>query len=99
MVAQHYRDVPGIEDGRPTMPQASLGPRRFLRRSEAARYVENKWGYPCSPKTLAKKATIGGGPRFRKAARFPVYEPCDLDDWVRGLLTHRVGSTSELIAK
>ena len=81
------------------MATETTAPRRMLRRSEAARYVENRWGYPCSPRTLAKKASIGGGPRFRKAARFPLYEPCDLDDWVRGLLTARVGSTSELSAK
>jgi hypothetical protein len=74
-------------------------PRRLLRRSEAARYVEDEWGYPCSPRTLAKKACIGGGPRFRKAGRIPLYEPPDLDDWVRGLLTRRVGSTSELSAR
>jgi hypothetical protein len=72
---------------------------RMLRRYEAAPYVENRWGYPLSPKTLAKFAVIGGGPHFRKAGRIPLYHPSDLDDWVRGKLTPRVGSTSELSAK
>jgi hypothetical protein len=53
MVAQHYRDIPGIEDGRPTMHQASLVPTRLLRRAEASEYVQERWGYPLSPRTLA----------------------------------------------
>jgi hypothetical protein len=75
------------------IPEAS---HRMLRRYEAAPYVENRWGYPLSPKTLAKFAVIGGGPSFRKAGRFPLYDPTDLDDWVRGRLTRKVTSTSEL---
>ncbi len=44
------------------MPTTSLLPSRLLRRAEAAEYVHDKWGYPCSPRTLAKYAVIGGGP-------------------------------------
>ena len=47
------------------MTTTSLLPSRLLRRVEAAQYVHDKWGYPCSPKTLAKYAVIGGGPPFR----------------------------------
>ena len=43
---------------------------------------EMSWGVPCSRQTLAKWATIGGGPLFRKAGRFPLYEVSDLDAWV-----------------
>src|SRR5262245_29249095 len=35
---------------------------RYLRRGEAAAHIEAKWGSPCSPKTLAKLAVVGGGP-------------------------------------
>jgi hypothetical protein len=78
------------------MEQATLVPRRLLRRAEAAFYVTENWGYPLSPKTLAKLAVVGGGPKFRKASRFPLYEVVDLDDWVRSKLTRPVTSTSAL---
>jgi hypothetical protein len=69
---------------------------RFLRRSEAAQYVHDVWGYPLSPKTLAKWAVVGGGPTFRKAGRFPLYDPAQLDEWVKAKLSRPVKSTSEL---
>jgi hypothetical protein len=77
------------------MNDVSLAPRRMLRRVEAAHYVEENWGYPLSPRTLAKLACIGGGPTFRRASRFPLYEVKDLDQWVRTKLTRPVRSTSE----
>lgn len=77
------------------MDQASFEPRRMLRRAEAADYVRERWGYPLSPRTLAKLACIGGGPTFRRASRFPLYEVKDLDEWVRAKLTRPVRSTSE----
>ena len=36
--------------------------------------------------TLAKLACVGGGPCFRKAGRWPLYSPADLDAWARDLL-------------
>ena len=48
--------------------------KRRLRRDQAAAYIREKHGIPCSPRTLAKKACIGGGPPFRKANRVPLYE-------------------------
>jgi hypothetical protein len=75
-----------------TCQQAS----RFLRRAEAAEHIQGKWGYPCSPRTLAKYAVIGGGPPFRKAGRYPLYHPDDLDSWISGKLSDAVTSTSAL---
>jgi hypothetical protein len=77
------------------MHQASLVPRRLLRRAEASEYVQERWGYPLSPRTLAKLACVGGGPTFRRASRFPLYDKEDLDAWVRAKLTSPVRSTSE----
>ena len=71
-------------------------PIRLLRRAEAATYIQTKWGYPCSPRTLAKYAVTGGGPPFRKAGRYPLYHPDDLDGWIAGKLSDPVTSTSEL---
>lgn len=67
-----------------------------LRRKEASRYLKDRWGLDRAPTTLAKLATIGGGPKFQKAARVPLYSTQDLDEWVKGMLTPPVGSTSEL---
>src|SRR5262249_59966692 len=57
----------GIENARQNVTTTSLSPLRLLRRAEAAEHIQQKWGYPCSPRTLAKYAVIGGGPPFRKA--------------------------------
>ena len=66
----------------------------YLRRADAARYVRERWGAPCSPSWLAKLAVIGGGPRFRKIGRFPVYTRGDLDAWIEGRITAPRHSTS-----
>ena len=79
------------------MITTSLVPSRLLRRAEAARHIHHKWGYPCSPRTLAKYAVTGGGPPFRKAGRYPLYHPDDLDDWINGKLSDVVTSTSALV--
>lgn len=72
---------------------------RFLRRTEAATHVREKWGIPCATAWLAKLATVGGGPVFRKAGRFPIYAINDLDDWARSRISGPVRSTSELDAQ
>jgi hypothetical protein len=70
--------------------------KRRLRRNEAAQYISDKHGQPCSPKTLAKLAVTGGGPAYRKAGRVPLYDPADLDQWAESRLSDLVHSTSEL---
>ena len=78
------------------MDTVSLPHNRPLTRSDAAAYVTNTFGMPCSPNTLAKLAVVGGGPVFRKAGLFTLYDPSDLDAWVRAKLGPRVRSTSEM---
>jgi len=77
------------------MHERELTRQRMLRRAEAAEYVRESWGYPLAARTLAKLACIGGGPPFRRATRFPLYEVRHLDEWVRAKLTRTVRSTSE----
>ena len=79
------------------MNETSVRPSRLLRRAEAAQHIHDKWGYPCSPRTLAKYAVIGGGPSFRKAGRYPLYDSRDLDAWISGKLSEPVTSTSALV--
>jgi hypothetical protein len=70
--------------------------RQFLRRSDAAAYVTEQYGFPCSRQWLAKLAVIGGGPVFRKAGRYPVYEPSELDRWAEARIGPPQRSTSEV---
>jgi hypothetical protein len=65
-----------------------------MRRADAARYIRENHGIPCSPATLAKYACLGGGPAFRKAGRFPVYSRDDLDVWARSRFSEPVQSCS-----
>ena len=67
---------------------------KYLRRAAAAHYVRETWGMPCSSKWLAKLAVLGGGPVYRKAGRFPLYTPEDLDSWAESRLGAPRRSTS-----
>jgi hypothetical protein len=66
----------------------------FLPRSKAAAYVESRYGIPCSKHWLAKLAVKGGGPIYRKAGKFPLYAPADLDAWASSKIGPRQTSTS-----
>ena len=67
----------------------------YLRRDKAAEYLQERFGaYTLG--TLEKLASIGGGPKFRKFGRFPVYTPADLDEWAMSRMSPPVSSTSEL---
>ena len=44
---------------------------------EAAAYI------PCGVSTLNKMRTYGGGPAYSKPAGRVLYEPGDIDQWVR----------------
>jgi hypothetical protein len=61
-----------------------------MRRAEAARYIRETYGIPCTPATLAKYACLNGGPIYRKAG---------LDAWANRRLSKLVRSTSELTAR
>jgi hypothetical protein len=71
-------------------------PERLLRRTEAAIYVSESYGMPCSPKTLAKLACVSSeGPPFRMAGRIPLYPTSGLDAWALAKIGPLVRSTSE----
>lgn len=77
--------------GSPNLPR--------LRRVEAAAYLLRAHGLQIAPATLAKFATVGGGPRFNKAGRFPLYPVVELDAWAATRLGDLVGSTTEAQAR
>jgi hypothetical protein len=70
---------------------------RLLRRTEAAKYVTETYGFPCSPKTLAKLACVSSeGPPFRKAGPYPLYPISSLDTWAQSKIGPLIRSTSEV---
>lgn len=71
---------------------------RYLRRREAALYIQTTFGFPCSRQWLAKLAVIGGGPIYRKAGRTPIYAPSDLDAWALERIGSPQRSTSDVQA-
>jgi hypothetical protein len=71
----------------------------YLRRDYAAAYVRDRYGFPCSRSWLAKLAVHGGGPAFRKAGKFPIYAPSDLDEWASAKIGPRRSSTSVELAE
>jgi hypothetical protein len=68
---------------------------RFLARAQASDYLFRKYGMRCKPSTLAKLATVGGGPVFQRIGRFPAYTPENLDRYAESRLSKEVRSTSE----
>ena len=71
----------------------------FLRREDAASYIQSTYGFPCSRQWLAKLAVTGGGPVFHKAGRTPIYAPADLDAWARDRIGQPQRSTSDTLAE
>jgi len=69
-----------------------------LRRFEVPEYMLQKHGIPIATSTLAKLATIGGGPAMQHAGRIPLYHVNDLDAWAGERLSKPARSTSEKVA-
>jgi hypothetical protein len=66
----------------------------LLTRERVARALTEA-GFPTSPKTLATKATRGGGPPYRKYSNRPLYRWGDSLAWAISRLGPIVTSTSE----
>lgn len=68
--------------------------RRYLSRKEASRFLAGL-GLSIAPSTLAKLASIGGGPPYRRFGRQVKYLASDLIAWAMTRLSGPVRSTSE----
>lgn len=82
----------------PRTPELGLPPafdKPRLRRWEAADYLRIVHGMVVAPATLAKLASVGGGPSFQKAGRIPLYPKTELDAWAMQRLGKLVRSTSD----
>jgi hypothetical protein len=70
-------------------------PDTLLTRKQAAEALTAR-GYPTSERTLATKATRGGGPPFHKFGPRALYRWGDALAWAEGRLTSPRRSTSEV---
>jgi hypothetical protein len=70
-------------------------PDALLRRKDSAEALTES-GYPTAEATLATLACRGGGPKWRRYGRYPLYRWSDLLGWAQGRLSPLVTSTSEL---
>jgi hypothetical protein len=86
------RDTGG--NSAPELPKHLQKPR--LRRWEASEYMAFAHGLTIAPATLAKLASIGGGPGFHRVGRIPLYPRDELDRWATEKLGRMLMSTSEV---
>jgi hypothetical protein len=70
-------------------------PDKLLTRDQVAAEL-TKCGFPVRPKTLATKATRGGGPVFRRFGAKPLYRWADALAWAEERLGPPVNSTSDV---
>lgn len=75
----------GPATGEVCLPPELRKPR--LRRWEAADYLRLAHGIDVASATLAKWASVGGGPSFQKSLRTPLYPIEELDRWAVRRLT------------
>lgn len=69
-----------------------------LSRTESSTYLLLQHGIRRKASTLAKLASVGGGPAFRKiGARHVAYDKSELDRWAEALLSREMRSTSEAV--
>ena len=78
-------------------PPTAVKPR--LSRIEACDYLLASHGVQVAVATLAKYATLGGGPRFQRFNRKPLYPRDELDAWAVQKLGDVVANTGEAAAK
>ena len=71
---------------------------KLYSRPDASKYLDEKRGVKRSASTLAKLASVGGGPKFRRLNRAVYYEESALDEWVLSRLSPPLSSTSDVAA-
>lgn len=73
------QELPAREPAELCLPPRLNKPR--LRRTEASEYLSLVHGIEIAPATLAKKASVGGGPSYNVSVRTPLYPKTELDRW------------------
>lgn len=73
---QHFNDGEEIEG-----MSVQKAEKPCLRRAEVPAYLAQRHGIIVARSTLAKLATLGGGPRYHKVGRVVLYPLPELDQW------------------
>jgi hypothetical protein len=60
---------------------------RRYRRAEAAAYLREQHGLPCTKKTLSNLNSIGKGPKPEYYGSVPIYREDELDRWAEAVVT------------
>lgn len=66
-----------------------------LRRVESSEYLLKVHGIVVAPATLAKYASVGGGPAYNKSLRTPLYPVEELDRWAAKRLGRLLQNSSD----
>ena len=66
-----------------------------LRRWEASEYLSLVHGVDYAPTTLAKFASVGGGPAYHRLNRTPIYPKTELDRWAVECLGDLIDPTAK----
>ena len=74
---------------------SNIDEERRLNRLESSIFLKER-GYNVACSTLAKYATVGGGPEFECFGRRPLYRPAKLLEWVAAKTSRPRQNTSEL---
>ena len=69
-----------------------INPDKWLRRAATAEALQAR-GFPVAAKSLATRATRGGGPPFKRFGRIPLYRWGDCLDWANTKLTPPSGTS------
>jgi len=69
-------------------------PRPWRNAKQASKYFAAK-GIKIAAGTYNKPRVTGGGPKFRKFGRVPLYDEADLDSWAEERLSPPKRSTSD----
>jgi hypothetical protein len=67
-----------------------------LNRTEASAYLWDRHRLKCARVSLARLASIGGGPRFQRVGPFVFYTPAELDRWAEAKTTPLLTKTSDI---
>lgn len=67
---------------------------RYLRRNEAAAYLQRTYGFGAA-RTLAKGVVTGDTPAYHKAGRMVLYTLPALDEWARSKIGEARRSSSD----
>lgn len=68
---------------------------RFFGRRDAADFVKDELGLPCTWRMLEKLAVVGGGPEYQIFGNRSVYRRSKLVEWALGRMKAPRKSTSE----